>query len=142
MKSAIQSFKETKRFNESKYNQELNEIFTKIDSAIEDGLFYVSGIGSLSFDTLHTLKELGYVAQNDIFKGNNHYWISWIPIDTYTKKFDEKVSKLYNENNEQIMNIKQTLKHQKISRIVYSFIGGFVGYYIGKLIFYLLTMLL
>ena len=106
MKSAIQSFKETRMYYENKSNQELAKIFTEIDESINDGLFSVAGIGSLSDNALFVLRELGYDAQNDTFRESNYYWINWMTIDACTKKLDEKILKICRENDEQITQIK------------------------------------
>lgn len=142
MQSAMWSFEETRKIYRNKSSKEIDEISIKIDEAIKDGLFSITGVGSLSDNTLHDLRELGYDAQNDIFEGNNYYWISWITIDTFTNKTNGKISKLNNEMDEQIHQIKQTLKKQKRNRIVYSFIGAIIGYCIWKIIFYLLVLIL
>lgn len=81
MQEAIKSFEDTIKVNENKINQELEDLFIKIHTAIKNGLFYVFGQGTLNDFTVHQLEKLGYVVNKHIYNGINYYFISWFACD-------------------------------------------------------------
>lgn len=139
MQTAIQSYKDAIENIENKHSQEFNKVRNEIYASINDGKFYVFKHGELSEFVIHKLTKLGYNAKNETYDdGNNYYWISWYTDDVCSDDYKNE-SKIYSEINSQMAKIKAAFKRRKRDAIIYSFIGGAVGYYISKLIFYLLT---
>lgn len=97
MQSAMQSFEETLKIVENKFDKELDDVFVKINASIKDGKFYVFEKGKLSEYILYKLKKLGYDARNEIDYDGNYYWISWCAVDVYKPNtlsniVDDKIS--------------------------------------------------
>ena len=81
MYTAFEACQKTLQKNNSKINNELKNLFLYIDKAIDKGLYYISGTGHISQPTSHQLSKLGYNVSNDIYKGNEFYFISWCICD-------------------------------------------------------------
>lgn len=76
--SASQANQMTKENIENCCTQELIGITKKINKAIADGKFSISGNGSLKHGIVEKLKGLGYKVETTGYPMNDLYWIiSW-----------------------------------------------------------------
>ena len=81
MYTALEARQKTLQVNNSKTNNELKNLFLDIDKAINNSLYYTSGNGHISQLTSCQLRKLGYNVSNDVFEGNEFYFISWCICD-------------------------------------------------------------